>query len=237
MTTQATTPAFTGSAAHGAEALARGQQQLIIDELVRVHGLDPSQISFDGNDLTPIFDYEAVSTLTLKLTDIQDIECWIVDRSFNAGKASTAKCRITLPDGRTRTVEETVEVGEVVNGRTLETSRDTDGMAQNRAVRRGIRSVGINLWRAHQAFMRNGQIANGSTDADPRNTLYSEIHALAEKIGLIVGQERSNYEAFIAEQFSGITSAKDLDDSQLVWLRNTLRAMSSALSRATQPAV
>lgn len=233
MNTNTNTQQFTGPNAN---------QQRIIDELCTVHGLDPSQISFDGIDDTPIFDYEAVCILSLKLTDIRDLDCSIIDRTIyqpegeSPAQVSTAKCVVTLPDGRTRSVQETAFCGEVAGGYKVETVRDADGLAQNRASRRGIRSVGINLWRAHQAFMRDGQKANGSTDINPRQTFYNEIHVLAEKIGLIIDGNRDQYEYYLAESFGGITSAKDLSDEQLVILRNSLRAMASALSRSNQQA-
>lgn len=216
------------------------RQQEIVSELCSVHGLDPAQISFDAFDDTPIFDYEAVSTLSLKLTDIKDIDATIVDRRIEdvggvPTSVSKAKCIVTLPDGRTRSVEETAYVGEEAGGYRIATTRDADGMAQNRAVRRGVRSVGINLWRAHQAYMRSGQRAAGTTDADPRQPLYAEVHVLAGKLDLIVDGDRTLYESFIAESFGGVTSAKDLNDLQLVQLRNSLRAMASVVSRS-QPA-
>jgi hypothetical protein len=160
MSTQATTPAFTGS-----QPLTE-EQRRIIAELVQVHGLDPSQISFDGFDSTPIFDYEAVSTLTLKLTDIQHLDAIILGRTIeeiNSFPTSVCKasCLVTLPDGRTRSVEETAYVGEVVNGRTLETTRDATAWLRTVQFAAGSAASAINLWRAHQAFMRTGASGRG----------------------------------------------------------------------------
>ncbi|HEV7700304.1 MAG TPA: hypothetical protein VGO43_08765 [Pyrinomonadaceae bacterium] len=235
MTTQATkTQQFTG----GPTAAQKG----IIHELCsKFELIDPSQISFDGDDTTPIFDYEANSILSIELTDIKHLDCEIVDRDIAqaeigdfTGTRCTAKCTVTLPDGRTRSVTETAYVGEEINGRKLATVREADGIAQNRASRRGIRSVGVNLWNSILKFLRTGQKATGNTEIDPRNTFYSEIHVIAEEIGLIVNGDRSRYEEFIAEEFKGITSSSELDDQQIVVLRDLLRSVRRSMRLSQQ---
>lgn len=220
------------------------QQKRIVEELCRVHSLDPSQVSFEGDSDTPIFDYEAISTLSLRLTDIKDLDCGITDRNVVqmeigdfTGTRITATCRVTLPDGRSRSVEATATVGEILApGLQIATVADAEGVAQNRAARRGIRSVGVNLWRAHQAFMRNGERAAGTTDNDPRAPAYREIHVLAEKLDLIVDGDRKAFDHYLAEMFDGVTSKTDLNDIQLQQLITSLRAMASVLSRSNQRA-
>src|SRR5688572_26727066 len=106
------------------------QDQLqIVNELCSVHGLDPSQISFEGDALNPIFDYEAVCALSLKLTDIKTIDCEI-KASENIIR-SVGVCTVILMDGRSRTVEDSAEIGELLgNGEKIESRRDADGIAQ-----------------------------------------------------------------------------------------------------------
>lgn len=203
------------------------QQNEIVKEICTIHSLQPEQISFDGNEPTPIFDYEAVCFLTLKLTDIHDIECWITDRDPGT-QISTAKCKVTLVDGRTRTSEDSaVFYEQLENGMVIDSIRKADSIAQNRAVRRGIRSVGINLFNAHRHYIATGKIATGHTDHDPRLSNYREIHVLAQEVGLIVDGDKTAYRAFIAESFEGIESSKDLNDIDLHRLLASLRAMSA----------
>lgn len=198
----------------------------LLKELTETHGLDVSQISFEGADTTPIFDYEAVCALSLKLTDIQRIESQLT--SSNAEDESvSAICTVTLPDGRSRSVEDSASLHEKIgDGKIIDSIRLAGLVAQARAVRRGIRSVGINLFRAHQNFIKSGQGATAHTNYDPRTPQYQELHVLAEKIGLTVGSDKSQYEQFIAEMFDGRTSSKELDDLELQRLLVAFRAMS-----------
>ncbi len=198
------------------------EQFAIVDDLCRSHGLEPAQISFDGDGLTPIFDYVAVSALSLKLTDIKDLTLEITNRDDASRFVSVARCTVTLPDGRSRTVEDSAEVGELIHGdETVTTLRDADGMAQNRAARRGIRSVGIDLWRAHRQWKDTGSAAAGRDDFDPRKNLGREIHALSDEIGYA----RDDYEAIIAENFDGRVSTSELTEEELTRFATLLRAI------------
>lgn len=201
------------------------EQHEILAEISHMHGLDPSQISFEGEDLTPIFDFEAVCLLSLKLTDIREIACEITNRDFDS-QIVTARCSVRLPDGRTRVCEDSARLHEVIgDGGTIDSLRMADNVAQARAVRRGIRSVGINLWHAHKKFKESGQVAAGHTRHDPRRPLYEEIHVLAGNLGLIDGADKENYKSFLAESYDGRTSARDLDDAELQRFLISLRAM------------
>lgn len=202
------------------------EQARIVKEMCDLHGLDETQISFDGTELTPIFDYEAVCSLSLKLTDIPSIDCWISDHGSAEDEMVTAKCKVTVPDGRSRTCEANAQLLEKLpDGGIVETFQMAQAVARARAVRLGIRSVGVNLYNAHRKFVETGEIALGHTRHDPRLPAYNEIHVLAEKCDLIVDADRRNYEAFISEMFPGKTSAADLDDLQLRQLLVSLRAM------------
>lgn len=201
------------------------EQQSIVHDYVESHGLDASQISFEGHDTKPIFDYEAVNALSLKVTDIKDIECEISERDFES-EIVTARCIVTLPDGRTRTSEDSARVGDPYGDRKIVDSiRLAEQLAQTRAVRRGVRSVGINLHRAHEQWKKNGgQPVSGHTDYNPRKPLYDEVHLYAEKAGYIVNGDTDEYRKFIAETYDGRTSAKDLDDIELRRLIVTFRS-------------
>jgi hypothetical protein len=201
------------------------RQWTIIGELVQTHGLDASQISFDGDDDTPIFDYEAISYLSLALTDIQKLDTWISERNEHDGFA-TAKCLVILPDGRERCVTENAHIGEPLpRGAKVEDIRTAEALARSRASRLGIRSVGVNLWLAHQKFVKNGETAEAHTRHSPRKPLYDEIHQLAENLELIKNGNRLDYEELIAAAYDGRRSSSVLDDIELSRFLTTLRAM------------
>jgi hypothetical protein len=210
------------------------EQHEIVSELSQMHGLDPTQISFEGEDLTPIFDFEAVCLLSLKLTDIREIACEITNRDFDS-QIVTARCSVRLPDGRTRVCEDSARMHETIgDGGTIDSLRMADNVAQARAVRRGIRSVGINLWHAHKKFKESGQASSGHLRYDPRRPVYEEVHVLAGNLGLIEGGDKEAYKAFLAESYDGRTSARDLDDAELQRFLISLRAMNRVKKAVSQ---
>ncbi len=205
------------------------EQSAIVKEICELHGLDETQISFEGREVTPIFDYEAVCALTLKLTDIQNIDCWISDRGNAEEEIVTAKCTVTIPDGRTRSCEGHAQLLERLgDGGIVETFVQAEALAQSRAVRRGIRSVGVNLYNAHRKFVETGEIVAGHTDHDPKLPIYNEIHALATELDLIVDADRTGYRQLISEMYNGATSSKTLNDIELRQFLVALRAMAGA---------
>lgn len=203
------------------------EQAAIVKELCEVHELDATQIGFeDDSSTTPIFDYEAVCALSLRLTDIQHIDCSIIDHGDADAELITAKCTVTVPDGRTRSCEGSAQLLErLKDGNIIETYQQAAAIAQARAVRRGIRSVGINLWNAHRKFMQTGEVVAGHTRHDPRSPLYSEIHILATELDLIVDGDKKRYQEFIAENYDGRTSARDLSDIELHRLLISFRSL------------
>lgn len=203
------------------------EQAAIVKEICEVHELDATQIGFeDDSATTPIFDYEAVCALSLRLTDIRDIDCSISDHGDADNELITAKCTVTVPDGRTRSCEGSAQLLErLKDGNIIETYQQAAAIAQARAVRRGIRSVGVNLWNAHRKFMQTGEIAAGHTRHDPRAPVYAEIHILATELDLIVDGNKEKYKAYIAENYDGRTSARDLTDMDLHRLLISFRSL------------
>lgn len=202
------------------------EQARIAKEICDLHGLDETQISFEGTELTPFFDYEGVCSLSLKLTDIHSIDCWISEYGDDDNEMVTAKCKVTVPDGRSRTCEANACLLEKLpDGGVIETFQIAQAVARARAVRLGIRSVGVNLYNAHRKFVGTGEIALGHTRHDPRLPVYSEIHVLGAKLDLIVDADKTAYRIFIDAMFPGKTSARDLNDIELHQLLVALRAM------------
>lgn len=202
------------------------EQAAIVKEICEMHDLEATQISFEGPETTPIFDYEAVCALSLKLTDIQDIDCWISDRGDADTEIVSAKCTVTVPGGRTRTCEGSAQLLERLgDGNVVETYAQAEALAQSRAVRRGIRSVGVNLYNAHRKFLATGQVAASHTDHDPRAPVYAQIHILATELDLIIDGDKTRYRQYIAENFDGRTSARDLTDFELQRMLTSFRSL------------
>lgn len=220
------------------QKLLTAEQKQIRDEFIAAYGLDESQISFEGSKAEPIFDYEALNTLRLVLTNIQSVE-FQPPQFDSANGIVTVSCLVTLPDGRTTQPLDSAQIGETMpDGGTLETYRDAQNVAQSRALRRGIRSVGINLSRAHEQFRATGKAATGEP-ASQEDAERKETQTLARQLGLKTGsgknENREEYEKFLAEQFDGRTSTKDLSEAERARLRVTLRAM-KRVADATRPA-
>jgi hypothetical protein len=199
-------------------------------DLCQAHDLTADQVSFEGD--RPESDIRLRSDIACSvstLTDIQHIDCWVTDRDVE-NKRATVKCTITLPDGRTRAVESSAEVGEAASRREGDQyDFDSPSMLRDRVrPRLGIRSVGVNLFKAHKKFKETGEVAAGHTRFDPRKPIYDEIHALAASAALIVDGDKSAYRHFLSETFEGVVSAKDLNDSDLRKLQVMLRAMVNA---------
>lgn len=212
------------------------QQIDIVSDLCQTHNLQPDQIGFEGDDINPIFDYEANSLLSLRLTDIAMLDCSAIERDGNG--VSVCICNVILPDGRSRAVSDSAAIGdEMFDGTKIGTARQADALARARASRLGIRSVGVNLFNAHKHFKQTGQIARSHTDQDPRKTAYAEIHVLATELDLIVDGDRKEYERFIAASFDGKTSSKQLNDIEFRHFINQLRAMAKhSRTRSKVPA-
>jgi hypothetical protein len=211
------------------------EQAQLVRELTETYELDAAQIAFEGESLDPIFDYEALNSLRLALTDIRDIDPSIEERDESRGIV-TVKCRVVLSDGRTASALESAMIGEVMpNGRPIETLRQAQNVAQARALRRGIRSVGVNLLRAHRQFMLSGETQKGAVDAEFSTSRGREIHALATEWGHIRGTERSAYQDFIERIFgSGKRSSLDLSEIQRSQLATMYRSMLKARRAAME---
>lgn len=214
-------------------------QQQLVNEFVIAYGLDETQISFEGSDLNPILDYEALSVMRVKLTNFRDVK--VGEPIHNVAENSVSvSCVITLADGRSIDVSEKVYAGDLMpDGSTIETRRQMETFARARAMRFAIRSAGVNLVRAHREFLKTGEVATGNL-VDPRYPQYQEINAIAYKLGLKKKrddktEDREEYEKVLAENFDGRTSAKELDDVELkrfALLLRTLQRLQNAKEQA-----
>lgn len=200
------------------------RQLTIVQQYGEVHGLGPEQISFENDrSLDPIFDHNAVSTLSLRLTDIQDIA---PTKLVCDGDNVTVLGSVSLPDGRTRGAVGSCSIGERIgNGELIETQAAAIGVATSRCFRQAIRNVGVNLHVAHQQFVETGEIAVSHTNVNPRAANYAELHILAAELDLIVDGDKSKYHKYLADNYEGRNSATKLNDIELQKLLTGFRSM------------
>lgn len=210
-------------------------QAQLVKELMEVHGLDESQISFDNDSIEPIFDYEALNVLRLRLTDIQATEPEIVERNVGLGIV-TVKCTASLPDGRSASDLGSAQIDEKMpDGMEIENFMQAQNVALSRAFRRALRSIGINLLKAHRQFMETGEIACGDIDSEWESKTGKEIHKLANEWGHIKGKDKNDYQEFIERIFgAGKRSSLDLNDIERSQLANMYRSMVMSKEKAIE---
>ncbi len=197
-------------------------------EFTEAYGLDSKQISFEGERPEPIFDFDALSTLSLALTDIPDIRVEPGDFNHIAG-LTTANCRITLRDGRAREVYGNCLVGEVMHdGSVVDDIGQALNISRARALRNGLRAVGFDPVRAHKLAKANQQQQSTAEFSDARTRELAEAHILGAELGYIVGENKTDWRKMIGTYFEGKSSSADLSDLQRSQLLGMLRAWKSA---------
>jgi hypothetical protein len=202
------------------------KQQNIIRELCEAHGLDEKQIGFEGDSNNPIFDYSAMNLLRLRLTDLQDVETSIVERT---AVLVTAKSTVTLADGRKAGDLGTAEFGETMfDGNKVANMMQVQNLALSRAFRRGLTAAGINLYKCHLVFMETGEVATGEP-VNLRRKYEKEIHNFADEFG----HDDNEYRQFLQNIF-GVRTSKDLNENKLHQLADTYRLMVNAKRRASK---
>lgn len=206
-------------------------QRDLVNEFVDTYGLSPEQISFEGEREDPIFDYEALNVLRLRLTDIQGSYPEIVERTDNL---ITAQCTLHLGDGRTASDLGTAYIGETMpDESSIETLNQAQNLALARAFRRAIRSAGVNLLKAHKRYLETGEPTTARQDTELNSRIGREIHALASEVGHITNDGKEKYQDFIEHIFGkGKRSSLDLNDIERNQLVATYRQLKRHIENA-----
>jgi hypothetical protein len=216
-----------------ARSLSIQQEQLV--RAFAQYGIQPRQISFDIRGNEPVFDFNALSVLSMALApDIVSMETEELDRRDDY---VSLKCRVILKDGRSRAPLGLALIGEVLPDNTkIVDYKQAFLVAQSRAARAAFRAVGFNPVQAHERRMRGEDLAL-DFNTDPRAKDLATIHLLADEAGLIteVGDDTA-YRKHIGDLFADdegrpITSARNLDDKQRSQLIASLRSMKALKER------
>jgi hypothetical protein len=215
-------------------------QEQIVREFTTTYDLERHQISFDGEHAEPIFDYDALSILSLTLAP--DIVSMIAERGTVDPRdgIADASCVVELRDGRSRTVFGTAFVGEeMFDGNKIEDFRQALDVAQARAARRGLRACGFNAVKAHQKA-RAGETLELNLEEvkDVRAADLALIHVLARECGYITGTgDDESYRDLIHSLFPDLVepSAAHMNEKQRAYFITTLRSLKGARQRAHEP--
>jgi hypothetical protein len=217
----------------GSRTLTKAQLTLQ-QEFIDAYGFKPEQIGFDGDSPEPIFDFDALSLLSMKLCDLPHVETdfGTVERLHGL---ATARGIVTLPNGNVRKIFASASVGELMpDGEPIRDVNQAIQVARARAFRTILRAVGFDPVAAHRVFEESaGTQMLELAPVDPRLKQLAEIHLHAQAQNLIVvGGDgfvnRKVYEQKLAMICGGKTSCRDLDDRErAIWLQ-TLRAWSRA---------
>jgi hypothetical protein len=213
------------------------EQEQLAREFKQHYGIEASQIGFETDRPDPIFDYDALSVLSLALTDeIVNMSTEPVGSNEVTGVVMM-KCVVTLRDGRTREPIGTAALGEVMpGGGEIADFKQALDVAQARAVRKGLRAVGFDPVKAHQKRMRGEDLAL-NLPPDPHRQQMAEIHLLAQEAGLITENgDDSTYRTLMGQLFTDesgqpITTATKLNDKQRADFIANLRSLSAIKKR------
>lgn len=213
------------------------EQEDFVREFTYLYGIERWQISFENERLEPIFDFDALSTLALKLSDISSIVVEPGDIDAHLGIA-TSSCEVKLPDGRLRLVFGSAMMGEQMpNGGNIVDLKQALDVSQARALRKGLRAVGWDPVRAHREtkseYNRQNPASPVSTTPSPEDELrkneLAEIHILAKELGLIDEKgDKTKYRTLIGVYFPGVESSEKMNGVQRAQLIATFRALKNS---------
>lgn len=204
-------------------------QEQLVREFTEIYGLERSQISFDSDRPDPIFDFDALSLLSVKLSDIKAIR--VVPCEVLITGLAASSCEVKLPDGRTRDFFGSALLGEVMpDGGTVDDIKQALDISQARSLRKGLRAVGWDPVRAHQDFLagRGTELGASPTAGNQRNAELAQAHILGQELGLIVGADKTRWQKLLAIWFNGKDSSATLNDNQRSQLLAILRSLKSA---------
>jgi len=185
------------------------EQNLLIAEICAAYGLEPDQIIFYNDDPRPSFDREATAKLIHALTDAVAIEDDIVPSHLE--DTICVKYRVTFADGTSSASTGAAALNAKKDGEPM-SREEIQSLATSRASRSALTNRGIDLLKLH-----NQRMSKNVSDMPGKSTrarLIARAHLLGAEAGLIVGDDKTAWQATLYEKFNVINS-NELDDDKL----------------------
>jgi hypothetical protein len=204
------------------------QQQALRCEFCDDYGLKPQQISFEGQSVEPIFDFDALSLLVNALTDIPAIKVGLA-KFDDVLKLSESSCYVKLPNGRTREYSGFARIGERLHdGSIIGDDILCINVSRARALRVGVRAVGFDPVKFHNA-RKEGRTLElcPQTDQEEWDKYRAQVHTIAghHSLNFIKKDgDRTEYENLMASFFKGVTTSKELNREERGQWLGMLRA-------------
>jgi hypothetical protein len=209
-------------------------QNAIQKEFCDAYGFAPAQVGFDGPSLDPIFDFDALALLSIKLCDLPTVETELASVDRLAGMAE-ARGIVVLPNGNTRKIFAVGLVGELMpDGEPIRDIQQAINVARARVLRVLLRAVGFDPVAAHKIFKESGGTQMLElVPVDPRLKQLAEIHLHAQALDLIVVSgdgfvNKQLYQSRMSMICNGKTSCRDLTDQERATWLQCLRAWTKA---------
>ena len=189
------------------------QQAAIVADICTTYPVEPDDIIFFPDDPdVPFFGYEASCILLNRLTKIIEIELEPV--APVSSDSINRRCRLVFEDGTSTFIaaanlKETGEDGQPLSTQQLE------WLADSRAIRGAIRAKGINLLKLYWASKENADEVEFKHVRPQRSSALAQAHALGQEVGLINGDNKSQWYHAIQTRYPGRLHAGELTDAEL----------------------
>jgi len=209
-------------------------QRAILKDFCETYDFSENQIGFDSDSTTPIFDFDALSVLSLRLCNVPGIAVSFV--GFENANMATSSVTVRLANGAVREFFAVAQMGEHMhNGEPVVDAIQAVNLSRARALRVGLRAATFDPVKAHAAMKRGENVLDFTPGkfVDPG---LAECHMIGEELGYIVRDggklvDRSTYDRLMATYFHGKTSTAALTPQERAQWAGMLRAWKSARQR------
>jgi len=209
------------------------EQRALVKDFCDTYGFKEQQIGFDGASLDPIFDFDALSVLSLRLCNLPKL---IVTFAGFEGNFAFANVRVQLTNGNEREFFASSQMGELMpDGSPVTSAVQMSNLARARALRVGLRAATFDPVKAHEAAKRGENVIDFTPGkfVDPG---LRECHMLGEELGFIKRDgkkvvDRSEYDRLLATYFNGKTSTAELRPQERAQWIVMLRSWKNARER------
>ena len=207
-------------------------QQRIIQDLRAHFGIEAKEISLDESSEL-FFNLDALNLLTIKLAP--DIQALSVHSHTYDNELSivTAHASLTLTDTRHRGCCKSAQVGEAINGGTIETLIQAANVADGRAARACLRAVGFDPIREFENYLHAYTKERDLPTLSQLELDRRFIHKVRDDRDMPDTEYRTHLSVATAGRF---TSTKEMDEATISKTALYFRAIETAQKFAARKA-